>query len=286
MRRFSGPPVYRTKHAGRIGRECDAYKASSRSPATGTSRTGRRRDCLRRRNRRHRRSTVASRTICAPHLKHRDRSRWTRAPPRPAGGLGDVGLPALAGPVPCFGIGRALRRPTAWSVPLSTAKAHGATILPVIRRTFCGVPCARSVKTLGTGDHRRVGRRVSRLAAGAPWPMRHRNRPHMGTRITIDSAITRLEPIETKRFSRLISSRCTRSIIHALAGFNDRCTCRPPDMRHPHRFALHHLERNARRRNGHRLGCFRPADRRPRAASPDMAAGDWRGRTPRPRNAH
>ncbi len=150
---------------------------------------------------------------------------------------------------------------TAGPLLLATARAHGATILPVDSEhsaVFQGM--------IGE-DINTVERIIITASGGAfrDWPLEKlktatlaeaSSHPNwdMGQRITIDSASMfnkALELIETKEFFGVRPDQIEalvhpESMIHALVGFNDGALMAhvgPPDMRHAIGFALHWPER-------------------------------------------
>ncbi len=187
---------------------------------------------------------------------------------------------------------------------LSTAKAHGASILPVDSEH------SAVFQALIGEDLSAVERVIITASGGAfrDWPLEdlanatpeqaatHPNWD-MGQRITIDSASMfnkALELIETKEFFQIDPSIIEavvhpESMIHALVGFRDGALMAhvgPPDMRHAIGFALHYPDRKSlpvERLDLVKLGqlTFRPADetRWPalRLAREVMAAGGLSG---------
>jgi 1-deoxy-D-xylulose-5-phosphate reductoisomerase len=166
---------------------------------------------------------------------------------------------------------------------LSTAKAHGASILPVDSEH------SAVFQALIGEDISAVERVIITASGGAfrDWPFEdlanatpeqaatHPNWD-MGQRITIDSASMfnkALELIETKEFFQIDPAKIEavvhpESMIHALVGFRDGALMAhvgPPDMRHAIGFALHYPERKSlpvERLDLVKLGqlTFRPAD--------------------------
>ena len=150
---------------------------------------------------------------------------------------------------------------TAGPLLLGTAKAHGATVLPVDSEH------SAVFQALVGEDMAAVERVVITASGGAfrDWPMEKlatatlaeaSSHPNwdMGQRITIDSASMfnkAMELIETKEFfgvtPEMIEVLVHReSLIHALVGFNDGALMAhvgPPDMRHAIGYALHWPER-------------------------------------------
>ncbi|WGV16690.1 1-deoxy-D-xylulose-5-phosphate reductoisomerase [Fuscovulum ytuae] len=150
---------------------------------------------------------------------------------------------------------------TAGSLLLSTAKAHGATILPVDSEHS-------AVFQALTGEDAGAVERVIITASGGPfrtWPMEKLARAtvaeakahpnwSMGSRISIDSASMfnkALELIETREFFGFPPEMIEvlvhpQSIVHALVGFRDggvMAHLGPADMRHAIGFALHWPDR-------------------------------------------
>lgn len=150
---------------------------------------------------------------------------------------------------------------TAGSLLLSTAKAHGATILPVDSEHS-------AVFQALTGEDASAVERVIITASGGPfrtWPMDKLARAtvaeakahpnwSMGSRISIDSASMfnkALELIETREFFGFPPEMIEvlvhpQSIVHALVGFRDggvMAHLGPADMRHAIGFALHWPDR-------------------------------------------
>ncbi len=152
---------------------------------------------------------------------------------------------------------------TAGPLLLATARAHGATVLPVDSEhsaVFQGL--------IGE-DISAVERIIITASGGAfrDWPLEKlktatlaeaSSHPNwdMGQRITIDSASMfnkALELIETKEFFGVRPDQIEaivhpESMVHALVGFNDGALMAhvgPPDMRHAIGFALHWPERRA-----------------------------------------
>ncbi|WP_299785839.1 1-deoxy-D-xylulose-5-phosphate reductoisomerase [uncultured Marivita sp.] len=146
---------------------------------------------------------------------------------------------------------------------LSTAKAHGAQILPVDSEH------SAVFQALIGEDLSAVERVIITASGGAfrDWPLEDlvRATPEqaaqhpnwdMGQRITIDSASMfnkALELIETKEFFGLSADKIEavvhpESMIHALVGFSDGALMAhvgPADMRHAIGFALHYPDRKA-----------------------------------------
>ena len=150
---------------------------------------------------------------------------------------------------------------TAGSLLLSTAEAHGATILPVDSEHS-------AVFQALTGEDAGAVERVIITASGGPfrtWPMEKLARAtvaeakahpnwSMGSRISIDSASMfnkALELIETREFFGFPPEMIEvlvhpQSIVHALVGFRDggvMAHLGPADMRHAIGFALHWPDR-------------------------------------------
>lgn len=146
---------------------------------------------------------------------------------------------------------------TAGSLLLETARAHGATILPVDSEHS-------AVFQALTGEDTAAVERVIITASGGPfrtWPMEKLARAtvaeakahpnwSMGSRISIDSASMfnkALELIETREFFGFPPEMIEvlvhpQSIVHALVGFRDggvMAHLGPADMRHAIGFALH-----------------------------------------------
>jgi len=146
---------------------------------------------------------------------------------------------------------------------MATARAHGATILPVdsehsaVFQALRGeAPGAveRVILTASGGAFRDWT--AERLTEATPEEaVRHPNWD-MGQRITIDSASLfnkALEIIETREFFGIEPDRIEvlihpESLIHAMVGFQDGALLAhigPPDMRHAIGYALHWPERQA-----------------------------------------
>ncbi|MBI1418012.1 MAG: 1-deoxy-D-xylulose-5-phosphate reductoisomerase [Limimaricola sp.] len=150
---------------------------------------------------------------------------------------------------------------TAGALVLGTARAHGATILPVDSEH------SAVFQALVGEDMAAVERIIITASGGAfrDWPLerlatatlaeasQHPNWA-MGQRITIDSASMfnkALELIEAHEFFGVAPDRIEavihpESLIHALVGFNDGALMAhvgPPDMRHAIGYALHWPER-------------------------------------------
>ncbi|MBD1205095.1 MAG: 1-deoxy-D-xylulose-5-phosphate reductoisomerase [Rhodobacteraceae bacterium] len=146
---------------------------------------------------------------------------------------------------------------TAGSLLLETARAHGATILPVDSEHS-------AVFQALTGEDAGAVERVIITASGGPfrtWPLEKLARAtvaeakahpnwSMGSRISIDSASMfnkALELIETREFFGFPPEMIEvlvhpQSIVHALVGFRDggvMAHLGPADMRHAIGFALH-----------------------------------------------
>jgi len=166
---------------------------------------------------------------------------------------------------------------------LATARAHGATILPVdsehsaVFQALIGEDIAtveRVIITASGGAFRDWP--LADLAKATPEQAAQHPNWDMGQRITIDSASMfnkALELIETKEFFQIDPSRIEavvhpESMIHALVGFTDGALMAhvgPPDMRHAIGFALHYPDRKSlpvERLDLVALGqfTFRPAD--------------------------
>ena len=150
---------------------------------------------------------------------------------------------------------------TAGPLLLGTAKAHGATVLPVDSEHS-------AVFQALVGEEMSAVERVIITASGGAfrdWPVEKlatatlaeaSSHPNwdMGQRITIDSASMfnkAMELIETKEFfgvpPEMIEVLVHReSLIHAMVGFNDGALMAhvgPPDMRHAIGYALHWPDR-------------------------------------------
>lgn len=146
---------------------------------------------------------------------------------------------------------------TAGALLMSTAEAHGATILPVDSEHS-------AVFQALTGEERGAVERVIITASGGPfreWPLEKlaaatvaeaKAHPNwsMGSRISIDSASMfnkALELIETREYFGFAPQMIEvlvhpQSIVHALVGFRDggvMAHMGPADMRHAIGFALH-----------------------------------------------
>ncbi|MBM7067713.1 1-deoxy-D-xylulose-5-phosphate reductoisomerase [Actibacterium sp. 188UL27-1] len=150
---------------------------------------------------------------------------------------------------------------TAGPLLMSTARAHGATILPVDSEH------SAVFQGLVGEDISAVERIVITASGGAfrDWPIERladatlaeaSSHPNwdMGQRITIDSASMfnkSLELIETKEFFGISPSKIEvivhpESLIHAMVGFRDGALMAhigPPDMRHAIGYALHWPDR-------------------------------------------
>ncbi len=144
---------------------------------------------------------------------------------------------------------------------LSTAQAHGATILPVDSEH------SAIFQALIGEDINAVERIIITASGGAfrDWPLdqlahatleQASNHPNwdMGQRITINSASMfnkAMEIIETREFFGVAPDQIEvlvhpQSMIHALVGFSDGALMAhigPADMRHAIGFALHHPDR-------------------------------------------
>ncbi|MEY4984084.1 MAG: hypothetical protein RIR62_2350 [Pseudomonadota bacterium] len=152
---------------------------------------------------------------------------------------------------------------TAGALLMDTARAHGATILPVDSEHS-------AVFQALTGEDPQAVERVIITASGGPfreWPLEKLARAtvreavahpnwSMGQRISIDSASMfnkALELIETREFFGFDPSMIEvlvhpQSIVHALVGFRDggvMAHMGPPDMRHAIGYALHWPDRGA-----------------------------------------
>ena len=166
---------------------------------------------------------------------------------------------------------------------LSTANAHGASILPVdsehsaVFQALIGEDISaveRVIITASGGAFRDWP--LEDLAKATPEQAATHPNWDMGQRITIDSASMfnkALELIETKEFFQIDPARIEavvhpESMIHALVGFRDGALMAhvgPPDMRHAIGFALHYPDRKflpVERLDLIQLGqlTFRPAD--------------------------
>ncbi len=150
---------------------------------------------------------------------------------------------------------------TAGPLLMATARAHGATILPVDSEH------SAIFQALVGEDMRSVSRIIITASGGAfrDWPLcdlagasvaQASNHPNwdMGQRITIDSASMfnkAMEVIEAKEFFGFDPTRIEvlihpESIIHSLVGFCDGALMAhvgPPDMRHAIGYALNWPER-------------------------------------------
>ena len=146
---------------------------------------------------------------------------------------------------------------------IATARAHGATILPVdsehsaVFQALSGErmeDVERIIITASGGAFRDWP--MDRLATATPEQAATHPNWVMGQRITIDSASMfnkALELVETKEFFQ-IDPACIEvlvhpeSLIHALVGFRDGALMAhvgPSDMRHAIGYALHHPDRRA-----------------------------------------
>jgi 1-deoxy-D-xylulose-5-phosphate reductoisomerase len=166
---------------------------------------------------------------------------------------------------------------------LSTAKSHGAAILPVdsehsaVFQALIGEDInavERVIITASGGAFRDWP--IEDLAKATPEQAATHPNWDMGQRITIDSASMfnkALELIETKEFFQIDPAKIEavvhpESMIHALVGFRDGALMAhvgPPDMRHAIGFALHYPDRKTlpvERLDLVKLGqlTFRPAD--------------------------
>ena len=150
---------------------------------------------------------------------------------------------------------------TAGPLLLGTARAHGATVLPVdsehsaVFQALVGEDMAaveRVIITASGGAFRDWP--VEKLAGATLAQASSHPNWDMGQRITIDSASMfnkAMELIETKEFfgvdPAMIEVLVHReSLIHAMVGFNDGALMAhvgPPDMRHAIGYALHWPER-------------------------------------------
>ncbi|MCC5983899.1 MAG: 1-deoxy-D-xylulose-5-phosphate reductoisomerase [Rhodobacteraceae bacterium] len=152
---------------------------------------------------------------------------------------------------------------TAGPLVMATARAHGATLLPVDSEHS-------AVFQALTGEDMAAVERIIITASGGPfrdWPTSRlaratleeaMNHPswQMGQRITIDSASLfnkALELIETREFFGIAPERIEvlvhpQSLIHALVGFTDGALMAhigPADMRHAIGYALNWPDRAA-----------------------------------------
>lgn len=143
----------------------------------------------------------------------------------------------------------------------STAKAHGAQILPVdsehsaIFQALTGENIAqveRIIITASGGAFRDWP--LEKLACATPEQAATHPNWDMGQRITIDSASMfnkAMEVIETHEFFSVSPDQIEvlvhpQSLVHALVGFNDGALMAhvgPPDMRHAIGYALHYPNR-------------------------------------------
>ena len=150
---------------------------------------------------------------------------------------------------------------TAGELLLSTARVHGATVLPVDSEH------SAIFQALVGEDLSAVDRIILTASGGAlrDWPMERLAKAtlaealahpnwSMGQRITIDSASMfnkALEVIETREFFGVRPDQVEviihpESIIHSMVGFNDGAVMAHlgmPDMRHPIGYALNWPER-------------------------------------------
>lgn len=150
---------------------------------------------------------------------------------------------------------------TAGPLLMETARAHGATVLPVDSEH------SAIFQALVGEDMAAVERVIITASGGAfrDWPIEKlaqatleqaSSHPNwdMGQRITIDSASMfnkAMEVIETKEFFGVLPEQIEvlvhpESMIHALVGFNDGALMAhvgAPDMRHAIGYALHWPER-------------------------------------------
>ncbi len=144
---------------------------------------------------------------------------------------------------------------------MATARAHGATVLPVdsehsaVFQALIGEEMSaveRIIITASGGAFRDWP--AARLARATPEEAATHPNWDMGQRITIDSASLfnkALELIETKEFFGVEPDRIEalvhpESMIHAMVGFHDGALMAhigPPDMRHAIGFALNWPER-------------------------------------------
>ncbi|WP_296427460.1 1-deoxy-D-xylulose-5-phosphate reductoisomerase [Yoonia sp.] len=152
---------------------------------------------------------------------------------------------------------------TAGPLLLGTAKAHGATVLPVdsehsaVFQALVGEDIAaveRVIITASGGAFRDWP--VEKLATATLAQASSHPNWDMGQRITIDSASMfnkAMELIETKEFFHVPPSMIEvlihrESLIHAMVGFNDGALMAhvgPPDMRHAIGYALHWPQRKS-----------------------------------------
>ncbi len=150
---------------------------------------------------------------------------------------------------------------TAGPLLLSTARAHGATVLPVdsehsaVFQALVGEDMAaveRVVITASGGAFRDWP--VEKLATATLAEASSHPNWDMGQRITIDSASMfnkAMELIETKEFFAVTPEMIEvlvhrESLIHAMVGFRDGALMAhvgPPDMRHAIGYALHWPDR-------------------------------------------
>ncbi len=146
---------------------------------------------------------------------------------------------------------------------MSTARAHGGTVLPVDSEHS-------AVFQALVGERMEDVERIIITASGGAfrdWPLEQLSQAtpeqaathpnwDMGQRITIDSASMfnkALELIETKEFFQIDPAKIEavvhpESLIHALVGFRDGALMAhvgPSDMRHAIGYALHYPERRA-----------------------------------------
>ena len=152
---------------------------------------------------------------------------------------------------------------TAGPLLMETARAHGATVLPVDSEH------SAIFQALVGEDMAAVERVIITASGGAfrDWPIEKlaqatleqaSSHPNwdMGQRITIDSASMfnkAMEVIETKEFFGVLPEQIEvlvhpESMIHALVGFNDGALMAhvgAPDMRHAIGYALHWPERRS-----------------------------------------
>lgn len=150
---------------------------------------------------------------------------------------------------------------TAGPLLLGTARAHGATVLPVdsehsaVFQALVGEEMAaveRIIITASGGAFRDWP--IENLASASLAQASSHPNWNMGQRITIDSASMfnkAMEVIETKEFFGVSPGQIEvlvhrESLIHAMVGFNDGALMAhvgPPDMRHAIGYALHWPDR-------------------------------------------
>jgi 1-deoxy-D-xylulose-5-phosphate reductoisomerase len=150
---------------------------------------------------------------------------------------------------------------TAGPLVMETARAHGATLLPVdsehsaVFQALVGEDLSDVERVIITasGGPFRSWDKAALAQATLAQACKHPNW-EMGQRITIDSASMfnkALEVIETKEFFGVNPASIEvlvhpQSLIHALVGFNDGALMAhvgPPDMRHAIGYALHWPQR-------------------------------------------